>query len=72
MAAAQVTLLYLEIWKQWGPAGYRGLRKRATVREAWNTSKSAHGSRRLPKTPALSLALPAKVFICLGLPSLAG
>ena len=27
-------------WKQWGPAGYRELRKRGvSVREAWNTSK---------------------------------
>ncbi len=31
-------------WKQWGSAGYRELRKRGvSVREAWNTSKSAHG-----------------------------
>jgi hypothetical protein len=30
------------LWKQWGSAGYRELRKRGvTVREAWNTSKSA-------------------------------
>jgi RNA-directed DNA polymerase len=61
------------IWKQWGRAGYRELRKRGvTVREAWNTSKSAHGPWRLSKTPALSLALPAKYFSSLGLPSLAG
>ena len=35
------------ICKQWGRAGYRELRKRGvTVREAWNTSKSAHGPWR--------------------------
>jgi RNA-directed DNA polymerase len=61
------------IWKQWGRSGYRELRKRGvTVREAWNTSKSAHGPWRLSKTPALSLALPARIFRSLGLPSLAG
>jgi hypothetical protein len=42
-----------------------------SVREAWNTSKSAHGPWRLSHTPALSLALPAKYFKHLGLPSLA-
>ena len=31
-------------WKQWGRAGYRELcRRGVSVREAWNTSKSAHG-----------------------------
>ncbi|MCL5979165.1 MAG: group II intron reverse transcriptase/maturase [Gammaproteobacteria bacterium] len=61
------------IWKQWGRSGYRQLRKRGvSVREAWNTSKSAHGPWRLSKTPALSLALPARFFRSLGLPSLAG
>lgn len=60
------------IWKQWGRAGYRELRKRSvSVREAWNASKSAHGPRRLSKTPVLSLALPAKVFAQMGLPALA-
>lgn len=60
------------IWKQWGPAGYRELRKRGvTVREAWNTSKSAHGPWRLSKTPALALALPLRYFETLGVPSLA-
>ena len=61
------------LWKQWGRSGYRELRKRGvSVREAWNTSKSAHGPWRLSKTPALSLALPARVFSSLGLPSLVG
>lgn len=60
------------IWKQWGPAGYRELRKRGvSVREAWNTSKSAHGPWRLSKTPALALALPLRYFENLGVPSLA-
>lgn len=59
-------------WKQWGSAGYRELRKRGvSVREAWNTSKSAHGPWRLSQTPALNLALPAKLFRQMGLPELA-
>jgi len=58
-------------WKQWGRSGYRELRRRGvSVREAWNTSKSAHGPWRLSKTPALSQALPARYFAELGLPSL--
>ena len=60
------------LWKQWGPSGYRELRKRGvSVREAWNTSKSAHGPWRLSKTPALALALPLHFFNNLGLPQLA-
>lgn len=60
------------LWKQWGPAGYRELRKRGvSVREAWNTSKSAHGPWRLSKTPALTIALPFAYFKNLGVPSLA-
>jgi len=60
------------LWKQWGPSGYRQLRKRGvSVREAWNTSKSAHGPWRLSKTPALALALPLRFFTHLGLPNLA-
>ena len=59
------------LWKQWDRAGYRELRKRGvTVREAWNTSKSAHGPWRLSKTPALTLALSAKYFSTMGLPAL--
>ena len=59
-------------WKQWGRAGYRELRRRGvSVREAWHTSKSAHGPWRLSKTPALALALPVRYFSSLGLPSLA-
>lgn len=60
------------LWKQWGPAGYRELRKRGvSVREAWNTSKSAHGPWRLSRTPALAAALPLRFFETMGLPSLA-
>jgi len=59
-------------WKQWGRAGYRALRRRGVSRrEAWQTAKSAHGPWRLSKTPALALALPARYFERLGLPSLA-
>jgi hypothetical protein len=59
------------IWKQWGRAGYRELRKRGvTVREAWNTCKSAHGPWRLSKTPALARALPVRYFNGLGVPAL--
>lgn len=61
------------IWKQWNRAGYRELRKRGvSVREAWNTSKSAHGPWRISMTPALALALPVRYFRSLGLPTLAG
>jgi hypothetical protein len=41
------------------------------VRDAWNTSKSAHGPWRLSKTPALTIALPLAFFNILGVPSLA-
>ena len=59
-------------WRQWGRAGYRELRRRGvSVREAWHTSKSAHGPWRLSNTPALAQALPARYFSNLGLPSLA-
>ena len=59
-------------WKQWGRAGYRELRRRGvSVREAWNSAKSAHGPWRLSRTPALTLAMPARYFSNLGLPALA-
>ena len=59
-------------WKQWGSSGYRELRKRGvSVREVWNTSKSAYGPWRLSKTPALTIALPLSFFTNLGLPNLA-
>ena len=60
------------LWKQWGRAGYRELRKRGVSRDlAWNTAKSAHGPWRLSRSPALAYALPARVFRNLGLPALA-
>jgi len=59
------------LWKQWGRAGYRELRKRGVSRDlAWNTCKSAHGPWRLSRSPALAFALPAKYFAGLGLPRL--
>jgi len=33
-----------------------------SVREAWQTSKSAHGPWRVSQTPALSIALPLRFF----------
>ena len=58
------------LWKQWVRAGYRELRKRGvSVREAWNTSKSAHGPWRVSQTPTLSIALPLRFFEQMGLPS---
>jgi retron-type reverse transcriptase len=48
-----------------------GSRRGVSVREAWHSAKSAHGPWRLSKTPALALALPARYFERLGLPSLA-
>lgn len=61
------------LWKQWGRAGYKELRRRGvSVREAWHTRKSAHGPWRLSKTPSLALALPVRYFSSLGLPNVAG
>lgn len=58
-------------WKQWGRRGYRELRKRGISRDlAWNTARSAHGPWRLSRSPALSIALPARYFAALGLPNL--
>jgi RNA-directed DNA polymerase len=58
-------------WKQWGRRGYRELRNRGISRDlAWNTAKSAHGPWRLSQSPALAIALPARYFAALGLPSL--
>jgi hypothetical protein len=38
------------LWKQWGRAGYRRLRKLGVDRFlAWNTAKSAHGPWRFTK-----------------------
>lgn len=60
------------IWKQWGRAGYRNLRRLGIdVKLAWNTSKSAHGPWRLSGSPAVYRALTNKYFVNLGLPLLA-
>ena len=49
------------LWKQWGSSGYRELRKRGvSVREAWNTSKSAHGPWRLSSHLFLRSVLPMR------------
>jgi len=59
------------LWKQWGRAGYRELRKRGVSRElAWNTCKSHHGPWRLSRSPALAYALPTRYFVAMGLPLL--
>ena len=59
------------MWKQWGRAGYRELRKRGvSCNLAWNTSKSHHGAWRLSRSPALSYALTTRYFVGMGLPLL--
>ena len=59
------------IWKQWGRAGYRELRKRGVRCDlAWNTCKSHHGPWRISRSPALSIALTTGYFVGLGLPLL--
>ncbi|MBO3707312.1 MAG: maturase [Candidatus Accumulibacter sp.] len=64
--------LRCHLWRQWGRAGYRELRKRGvSVRAAWHTGKSADGPWRVSQTPALSIVLPLRFFEKMGLPSLA-
>jgi RNA-directed DNA polymerase len=59
------------MWKQWGRAGYRELRKRGVSRDlAWNTCKSHHGPWRLSRSPALAYALHTGLFVEMGLPLL--
>jgi len=59
------------MWKQWGRAGYRELRKRGVSRDlAWNTCKSHHGPWRLSRSPALAYALTTRYFVERGLPLL--
>lgn len=59
------------MWKQWGRAGYRELRKRGVSRDlAWNTCKSHHGPWRLSRSPALAYALTTGYFVEMGLPLL--
>ena len=64
--------LRCHLWRQWGRAGYRELRRRGvSVRAAWHTSKSAHGPWRVSQTPALSIVLRLRFFEQIGLLSLA-
>ena len=59
------------LWKQWGRAGYRELRKRGVSRDlAWNTCKSHHGPWRLSRSPALAYAIPTRYLVERGLPLL--
>ena len=59
------------LWKQWGRRGYWELKRRGVSTDlAWNTAKSAHGPWRLSQSPALTIALSAKNFRRMGLPSL--
>lgn len=62
------------VWKQWkrGRVRYRELRARDVGRDlAAKTAGSAHGSWRLSRSPALSIALPRAYLASLGLPFLA-
>jgi RNA-directed DNA polymerase len=71
LSAWMMRKLRCYLWKQWGGRGYRELRKRGVSRDlAWNTSKSAHGPWRISMSPALSIALPTRYFVELGLPLL--
>jgi hypothetical protein len=55
----------------WIRRQYRELRRRRVSRAlAWNTVKSAHGSSRLSRSPALAIALPGSYFDGLGVPRL--
>lgn len=59
------------LWKQWGNARYRELRKRGVNQNvAWVTAKSGRGPWRLSNSPAALTALPARFFTSLGLPTL--
>jgi predicted Fe-Mo cluster-binding NifX family protein len=60
------------IWKQWGKARYRELKRRGVrAYTAWVTTKSGRGPWRLSNSPAVLQALPGKVLRSLGLPTLA-
>jgi len=62
------------VWKQWkhGPARVDELRRRGVGRTmAVRTAGSPHGPWRLAHNPAISTALPNRLFASLGLPSLA-
>lgn len=59
------------IWKQWkrSPKRYAELRHRGVGKDlAAQTTGSCHGTWRIAKSPALSIALPNRFFQALGLP----
>jgi len=61
------------VWKQWkrGRKRFAELRARGVGKDlAAKTAGSCHGSWRLARSPALSIALPNAYFTSLGLPSL--
>lgn len=61
------------MWKRWkrGRVRYAELRKRGVGRDlAAQTAGSTHGVWRISRSPALSIALPGKLWRSLGLPSL--
>ena len=59
------------IWKQWGKARYRELKRRGVrAYTAWVTTKSGRGPWRPSNSPAVLQALPAKALASLGLPTL--
>ncbi len=65
--------LRLYLWKQWkrGPRRFAELRQRGVGRDlAAQTAGSPHGPWHLSKSPALSIALPDRLFASLGLPRL--
>ena len=61
-------------WQQWkrGPARFAELRRRGVGRDlAAQTAGSPHGPWRLANSPALTIALPNRVFGSIGLASVA-
>jgi RNA-directed DNA polymerase len=60
-----------DLWQPWDRRRYPQLRRRGVSRDlAWNTGKSAQGSWRLSRSPALAIALPGSSFDGLGWPRL--
>lgn len=57
------------LWKQWGAARKKELRKRGVPSKlAAMTASTGHGPWRISKSQALSFALPGKFFDSLGIP----
>ena len=62
------------VWKQWkrGRNRFNEMTKRGVGKDlAAQTAGSPHGAWRLSNSPALSIALPNKLFVSLGIPTLA-